>query len=43
LLRAASREPERAEARLEKAARTLDSVALLTAGLVSPEMPFRRR
>jgi hypothetical protein len=25
------------------AARTLDSVALLTAGLASPEAPFRKR
>lgn len=42
LLRAASREPERAKAHLEKAARTLDSVALLTAGLANAETPFRK-
>jgi hypothetical protein len=43
LLRAAAREPQRARTHLEKAARTLDSIALLTSGLAEPERPLRRR
>ena len=43
LLRAASREPERARTHLEKAARTLDSIALLTSGLAETEPGFRKR
>ena len=43
LLRAAAREPQRARTHLEKAARTLDSVALLTAGLAEPVDPFQKR
>jgi hypothetical protein len=43
LLRAASREPERARTHLEKAARTLDSIALLTSGLADKEPRFRKQ
>jgi hypothetical protein len=43
LLRAASREPERAREHLDKAARTLDSIALLTSGLADAEQVFKQR
>jgi signal transduction histidine kinase len=43
LLRAAAREPERARIHLEKAARTLDSIALLTSGLARAEQAFKKR
>jgi hypothetical protein len=43
LLRAASREPQRARQHLDKAARTLDSIALLTSGLAETEQAFRKR
>ncbi len=43
LLRAASREPERARTHLEKAARTLDSIAILTSGLAETEGAFKKR
>ena len=43
LLRAASREPQRARTHLEKAARTLDSIALLTSGLADTERPSAKR
>jgi signal recognition particle receptor subunit beta len=43
LLRAASREPQRARAHLEKAARTLENVAKLTAGIAESEELFRKR
>ncbi len=43
LLRAAAREPQRARTHLEKAARTLDSIALLASGLAEPEQAFRKR
>jgi len=43
LLRAAAREPQRARTHLEKAARTLDSIALLTAGLAENERAFRQK
>jgi len=43
LLRAASREPERAREHLGKAARTLDSIALLTSGLAEGNKAFRKR
>jgi signal recognition particle receptor subunit beta len=43
LLRATSREPERARTHLEKAARTLDSIAQLTSGLAEKEPAFRKQ
>jgi hypothetical protein len=43
LLRAAAREPERARTHLEKAARTLDSIATLTSGLAAAERMFNKR
>jgi len=43
LLRAAAREPQRARTHLEKAARTLDSIAILTSGLADPAEPFKKR
>ena len=43
LLRAAAREPQRARTHLEKAARTLDTIAILTSGLAEPTEPFRKR
>jgi len=43
LLRAAAREPERARTHLERAARTLDSIAILASGLAEPEQAFKKR
>ena len=48
LLRAAAREPQRARTHLEKAARTLDSIAILASGLAASgraasEPAFRKR
>jgi len=43
LLRAAAREPERARLHLEKAARTLDSIAILASGLARAEQAFKKR
>jgi hypothetical protein len=43
LLRAAAREPQRARTHLEKAARTLDSIAILTSGLADTEQAFKKR
>ena len=43
LLRAAAREPERARTHLEKAARTLDSIAILTSGLAQADRAFKKR
>jgi signal recognition particle receptor subunit beta len=43
LLRAAAREPQRARSHLEKAARTLDSIAILTSGLADTDLPFKKR
>jgi hypothetical protein len=43
LLRAAAREPERARSHLDRAARTLDSIAVLTSGLAQAERAFRKQ
>ena len=43
LLRAAAREPQRARSHLEKASRTLDSIAILTSGLAETEQTFKKR
>jgi signal recognition particle receptor subunit beta len=43
LLRAAAREPQRARTHLEKAARTLDGIAILTSGLAEPAELFKKR
>jgi len=43
LLRAAAREPQRARSHLEKAARTLDSIAILTSELAETDPAFKKR
>lgn len=43
LLRAAAREPQRARTHLEKAARTLDSIAALASGLAGGARPVKKR